>query len=65
MIARQRGIGGQAKQAHASGPQEWLSFYFKSPLCVDCHPPEHELSRQLAKLRQALPTLVRARAAAV
>ena len=54
-----------AKQAHASGPQEWLSFYFKSPQCVDRHPPEHELSRQLAKLRQALPGLAQARAAAV
>src|ERR1700737_3209275 len=54
-----------AKQAHASGPQEWLSFYFKSPLCADRHAPEPELSRQLAKLRQALPGLARARAAAV
>jgi myo-inositol-1-phosphate synthase len=54
-----------AKQAHASGPQEWLSFYFKSPLCVDRRSPEHELSRQLTKLRQALPRLAQARAAAV
>jgi myo-inositol-1-phosphate synthase len=55
----------RAKQAHLSGPQEWLSFYFKSPQCVDGHPPEHELSRQLAKLRQALPRLAKGWAATV
>ncbi len=55
----------RAKQAHLSGPQEWLSFYFKSPMCAEGRSPEHELSRQLTKLQQALPGLVAHRATAV
>jgi len=54
-----------AKRAHLSGPQEWLAFYFKSPMSVDGHTPEHELSRQLAQLKQALRQLAGTRVAAV
>jgi myo-inositol-1-phosphate synthase len=47
-----------AKRSGLSGPQEWLSFYFKSPMCASGHQPEHELSVQLAHLRTELRRLV-------
>jgi myo-inositol-1-phosphate synthase len=47
-----------AKRCHMSGPQEWLSFYFKSPTCSNGHTPEHELSVQLAHLRRELRRMV-------
>jgi myo-inositol-1-phosphate synthase len=53
-----------AKRAHLSGPQEWLSFYFKSPMLMDGHAPEHELSRQLGQLKQGLRRLAASRVAA-
>jgi myo-inositol-1-phosphate synthase len=46
-----------AKRSNLAGPQEWLSFYFKSPMVLNGHPPEHELSRQLTRLRQELARL--------
>jgi myo-inositol-1-phosphate synthase len=46
-----------AKRANMGGPQEWLSFYFKSPMCTSGHVPEHELSVQLAILRRELRRL--------
>lgn len=51
-----------AKRAGMSGPQEWLSFYFKSPMTANGHAAEHELSvqraimhRQLRRLAESLP----------
>jgi len=43
-----------AKRAGLGGPQEWLSFYFKSPVCVSGHNPDHELSVQLTNLKGQL-----------
>ncbi len=43
--------------AHRSGMrgiQEWLSFYFKSPLCAPELYPEHDLFIQLMKLKNTL-----------
>src|SRR5262249_14895990 len=54
-----------AKRARLTGPQEWLAFYFKSPMSVRGHAPEHELSRQLAQLRQTLRHLAGTRVATV
>jgi myo-inositol-1-phosphate synthase len=53
-----------AKRAHRSGPQEWLSFYFKSPMVPNGRSPQHELSLQLANLRQALHGLAGSRVTA-
>ena len=36
------------------GIQEWLSFYFKSPLCAPNLYPEHDLFIQLIKLKNTL-----------
>jgi len=40
------------------GIQEWLSFYFKSPMCAPALYPEHDLFIQLMKLKEhaATPT---------
>src|SRR5947207_2896624 len=43
-----------AKRAELSGPQEWLGFYFKSPMMANGRPPEHELSKQLITMQQQL-----------
>jgi len=43
-----------AKRAGKSGIQEWLSFYFKSPIVREGLYPEHDLSIQLAKLKNNL-----------
>ena len=43
-----------AKRAGLSGPQEWLGFYFKSPMTSGGKIPEHELSLQLADLKKEL-----------
>ena len=40
-----------AKKAKMDGIQEWLSFYFKSPMCLPELYPEHDLFVQLAKLK--------------
>ena len=34
--------------------QEWLSFYFKSPMCAPFLYPEHDLFIQLTKLKNTL-----------
>ena len=34
--------------------QEWLSFYFKSPMCAPELYPEHDLFIQLMKLKNTL-----------
>jgi myo-inositol-1-phosphate synthase len=36
------------------GIQEWLSFYFKSPMCAPALYPEHDLFIQLMKLKNTL-----------
>ena len=43
-----------AKRSGLSGVQEWLSFYFKSPIHADGLYPEHDLFIQLMKLKNTL-----------
>jgi myo-inositol-1-phosphate synthase len=43
-----------AKRAGMRGIQEWLSFYFKSPMCAPQLYPEHDLFIQLMKLKNTL-----------
>jgi myo-inositol-1-phosphate synthase len=43
-----------AQRAGMFGIQEWLSFYFKSPMVAEGLYPEHDLFIQLAKLKNTL-----------
>jgi myo-inositol-1-phosphate synthase len=43
-----------AQRAGMHGIQEWLSFYFKSPMCARELYPEHDLFIQLMKLKNTL-----------
>lgn len=43
-----------AKRARMYGIQEWLSFYFKSPMTLPDLYPEHDLFIQLMKLKNTL-----------
>jgi myo-inositol-1-phosphate synthase len=43
-----------AKRAGMKGIQEWLSFYFKSPMTAKGLYPEHDLFIQLMKLKNTL-----------
>lgn len=43
-----------AHRAGMHGIQEWLSFYFKSPMCAPDLYPEHDLFIQLMKLKNTL-----------
>jgi myo-inositol-1-phosphate synthase len=43
-----------AKRVGLHGIQEWLSFYFKSPMCAPELYPEHDLFIQLMKLKNTL-----------
>jgi myo-inositol-1-phosphate synthase len=43
-----------AQRAGMAGVQEWLSFYFKSPMTAPGLYPEHDLSIQLTKLKNTL-----------
>ncbi len=43
-----------AQRAGMTGIQEWLSFYFKSPLVAEGLYPEHDLFIQLTKLKNTL-----------
>ena len=43
-----------ANRAGMRGIQEWLSFYFKSPMCAAELYPEHDLFIQLMKLKNTL-----------
>lgn len=43
-----------AHRAGMKGIQEWLSFYFKSPMCAKKLYPEHDLFIQLMKLKNTL-----------
>ncbi len=47
-----------AKRAGKYGIQEWLSFYFKSPIVPEGLYPEHDLFIQLAKLKNNLRYLM-------
>ncbi|MFH0828995.1 MAG: inositol-3-phosphate synthase [Candidatus Kerfeldbacteria bacterium] len=46
-----------AARAGYSGVQEWLSFYFKSPLTIDALPPEHDLFIQQLKFKNTIRVL--------
>jgi len=43
-----------AQRANMSGIQEWLSFYFKSPMAAEAVYPEHDLFIQLWKMKNTL-----------
>jgi myo-inositol-1-phosphate synthase len=43
-----------AQRCEMKGIQEWLSFYFKSPMCAPELYPEHDLFIQLMKLKNTL-----------
>ncbi|MBS1811381.1 MAG: inositol-3-phosphate synthase [Acidobacteria bacterium] len=43
-----------AQRSGMRGIQEWLSFYFKSPMCAPSLYPEHDLFIQLMKLKNTL-----------
>ncbi len=43
-----------ARRCGMKGIQEWLSFYFKSPMCAPELYPEHDLFIQLMKLKNTL-----------
>ena len=43
-----------AQRCGLHGIQEWLSFYFKSPMCAPFLYPEHDLFIQLTKLKNTL-----------
>lgn len=49
-----------AKRAGMSGIQEWLSFYFKSPMTPPELYPEHDLFIQQAKLKNTLRYMMEA-----
>jgi myo-inositol-1-phosphate synthase len=47
-----------ARRASLRGTQEWLSFYFKSPMVAPGLKPEHDLFIQLMKLKNTLRWLM-------
>jgi myo-inositol-1-phosphate synthase len=47
-----------AGRAHLPGIQEWLSFYFKSPMAAKGLAPEHDLFIQSTKLKNTLRWLM-------
>ena len=47
-----------AQRAGLSGIQEWLSFYFKAPMCRPDLKPEHDLFIQHLKLQNTLRILM-------
>jgi len=51
-------IPGPAQRAGMRGIQEWLSFYFKSPMTAPELYPEHDLFIQLMKLKNTLRWMV-------
>jgi len=44
----------RCREMARKGIQEWLSFYFKSPMCAPSLYPEHDLFIQLMKLKNTL-----------
>jgi len=53
-----------AQRAGEKGPQEWLSFFFKSPVTAPGKPPVHDLFQQQAMLNAQLRRYADAAAAA-
>jgi len=47
-----------AQRAGLSGNQEWLSFYWKSPMHTADAKPEHDLFIQMMKLKNMLRWLM-------
>lgn len=47
-----------AKRAGFSGTQEWLSFYFKSPMTAPGLYPEHDLFIQLMKMKNTMRWMI-------
>lgn len=47
-----------AQRAGLKGMQEWLSFYYKSPMSAPGLPPEHDLFIQQTKLKNTLRALM-------
>jgi myo-inositol-1-phosphate synthase len=47
-------LAARAPELARKGIQEWLSFYFKSPMCAPSLYPEHDLFIQLMKLKNTL-----------
>jgi myo-inositol-1-phosphate synthase len=47
-------LGDLAKRAGEKGPQEWLSFFFKSPVTVPGHAAVHDLFRQQENVHRQL-----------
>jgi myo-inositol-1-phosphate synthase len=47
-----------AQRARMGGIQEWLSFYFKSPMTAESVYPEHDLFVQQTKLKNTLRYLI-------
>jgi myo-inositol-1-phosphate synthase len=47
-----------AQRAGLKGIQEWLSFYFKSPMTPEGLYPEHDVFIQLTKLKNTLRYLM-------
>ncbi len=47
-----------AQRANLAGVQEWLSFYFKSPMTAPDLYPEHDLFIQQTKLNNTLRWLM-------
>lgn len=46
-----------AQRSRLRGIQDWLSFYFKSPICAPSSSPKHDLFVQLATLEDTLLSL--------
>jgi myo-inositol-1-phosphate synthase len=57
-------LGDLAARAGERGPQEWLSFFFKSPVTTPGRAPVHDLFRQEAALFERLRRYAEAAAAA-
>jgi myo-inositol-1-phosphate synthase len=47
-----------AHRAEMTGIQDWLSFYFKNPMCAPAVDPENNLFSQLAKMKNMLRFLM-------
>jgi myo-inositol-1-phosphate synthase len=54
-----------AQRAKKKGIQEWLSFYFKSPMSLLSSGPENDLFLQLTMLRHTLKRLMKPEMASV
>ena len=48
-----------AQKYSMGGVQDWLSFYFKSPMTPEGTPPEHDLFAQLSRMEDVLRDMAR------